>query len=167
MQPKNKNNWKEIVSLKHSAEKIWDTDKHRDSIEWGKLLHLALSKINKATDLEKVLEDLLIKGVCDRNQKKELYSQISLILRNNKVAKYFTPNWIVRNESQILVNTGETYIPDRLVFDGNQVVVIDYKTGEIEPNHQIQVDKYANFLREMGYEVVSTELLYTKSMLEA
>ena len=72
-----------------------------------------------------------------------------------------------KTEKEILLETGETYVPDRLVFDGNKVVVIDYKTGDEDPKHKKLIINYANTLEKMGYEVLSTDLIYTKKILKS
>ena len=74
---------------------------------------------------------------------------------------------MVKTEKEILIESGDTYIPDRLVFDGNKVIVIDYKTGDEEPKHKTQINNYANTLKQMGYEVLDTELIYTKDILKS
>ena len=38
-------NWEDIISLKHNAEAIWDTETVVTKRDWGKLLHFVLSKI--------------------------------------------------------------------------------------------------------------------------
>ncbi|MEE2700064.1 MAG: UvrD-helicase domain-containing protein [Bacteroidota bacterium] len=163
----NKNRWQEVISLKHSAEKIWDVEKHQESVQWGKLLHLALSQINHITDADEIIEGLFAKGKCNKSQYNKLKRQIPILLKSEQIAKYFTPNYKVKTESEILVETGETYIPDRLVFDGEKVTVIDYKTGEQDSKHKTQINNYANTLKQMGYKVIATELIYTKVILKA
>ena len=55
-------------------------------------------------------------------------------------------------------------IPD-LVFNGKEVTIIDYKTGDKKTEHQKQIQNYANALKNMGYRVVETDLIYTKDIL--
>lgn len=162
-----KNNWQEVISLKHSAEKVWDVEKQQESVQWGKLLHLALAQIKKVTDVNQVTEALFAKGKCDKKQFEKLKKQLPILLESEQIAQYFTPNWQVKTESEILIESGDTYIPDRLVFDGNKVIVIDYKTGDEEPKHKTQINNYANTLKQMGYEVLDTELIYTKDILKS
>ena len=88
------------------------------------------------------------------------------IIESEQIGKYFTPNWQVRAEKEILLETGETYIPDRLVFHGNEVIVVDYKTGDKENRHHTQIRKYANALKNMGYKVLATDLIYTQDILK-
>ena len=160
-----KSNWRNVISLKHSAEKVWDLEKQKKSVEWGKILHLALSQIKKKKDIKVVIETLLAKGKCDISQYKKLKEQLPILLQSEQISKYFTTNWEVRTEKEILIGTGESYIPDRLVFNGKEVTIIDYKTGDKKTEHQKQIQNYANTLKNMGYRVAETDLIYTKDIL--
>ena len=161
-----KNDWRNVISLKHSAEKVWDVEKQKESVEWGKILHLALSQIKQKEDIEVVIDTLFSKGKCDKSQYDKLKNKLPVLLESEQIAKYFTPNWEVRTEKEILIETGETYIPDRLVFNGNEVTIIDYKTGDREHKHQNQIMDYADALKNMGYEVIDTDLIYTQDILQ-
>ncbi len=161
-----KTDWRNVISLKHSAEKVWDVEKQKDSIEWGKILHLALSQIKQKEDIEVVIDTLFSKGKCDKSQYDKLKKQLPVLLESEQIAKYFTPNWQVRAEKEILLETGETYIPDRLVFQGNEVIVVDYKTGDKKNRHQTQIKNYAYALKNMGYKVLATDLIYTQDILK-
>ena len=56
---------------------------------------------------------------------------------------------------------GRTYIPDRLLIKDNKVVIVDYKTGEIDIKHNNQIINYADALTQMGYKNISKYLIYT------
>ena len=161
-----KSNWRNMISLKHSTEKVWDLEKQKKSVEWGKILHLARSRIKKKKDIKVVIERLLAKGKCDISQYKKLKKQLPILLQSEQISKYFTTNWEVRAEKEILIETGESYIPDRLVFNGKEVTIIDYKTGDKKTEHQKQIQNYANALKNMGYKVAETDLIYTKDILK-
>ena len=68
----------------------------------------------------------------------------------------------MKTETEILLPSGETYIPDRVVTKENQVKVIDYKTGSILrlDDHKSQLINYADILSEMGYENIELYLIY-------
>ena len=85
------------------------------------------------------------------------------MLEDAELAQYFSNKWEVKNEKEILMDTGRTYIPDRLLFDTktNEVVVIDYKTGKEKDTHIKQISDYANALKEMGCKNVKQLLVYT------
>ena len=76
---------------------------------------------------------------------------------------FFDSSWEVKNEREILMKDGSIYIPDRLLFSEKKTVVVDYKTGNPDNNHIIQIENYASVLKQMGYDNIDKYLIYTKS----
>jgi ATP-dependent exoDNAse (exonuclease V) beta subunit len=157
-----KNDWRGIISLKNSALDIWDIENNDSQKDWGILLHLVLSKIQYLKDKEVVLNSILSKGMCSINQFQKLTNEINDILSDQQVQKFFSTEWHVVNEKEILMPNGKTLIPDRLLFKGEQVVIIDYKTGECKNNHKEQILNYSSALQQMGYNKIDCYLIYTK-----
>ena len=58
------------------------------------------------------------------------------------------------------MQNGKTYIPDRLIFNDDNVIVLDYKTGKKRKKDKDQIATYAQTLRLMGYKVVKTKIIY-------
>ena len=58
---------------------------------------------------------------------------------------------------------GKTYIPDRLLINDNEVIIVDYKTGESDNSHNLQILTYSNALSLMGYKNISNYLIYTSA----
>ena len=53
------------------------------------------------------------------------------------------------------------YRPDRVLLKDNAATVVDYKFGEEEHGyHKRQIQRYADFLHEMGYKEVKGLLYY-------
>lgn len=73
---------------------------------------------------------------------------------------YFAPNLKVKNEEEILLGDAKVIRPDRLVFEGEKITIIDYKTGRALPEHKRQIEKYKNALEAMGYKDVACVLAY-------
>jgi hypothetical protein len=66
--------------------------------------------------------------------------------------QWFGDNKKVLNERSILLPSGEQYRPDRVLIDGQQAIVIDYKFGDAQdPKHQKQVSRYKELIAQMGY----------------
>ena len=82
-----------------------------------------------------------------------------------KVQSWFSKDWEVLAERRLLRNR-QIYIPDRVLLKGNQAIVIDYKTGQPESKHKKQVNRYANMLEGMGYQVTEKYLLYVGEDME-
>ena len=69
----------------------------------------------------------------------------------------------VKTESEIVDENGMINRPDRLVFKGERVQVIDFKTGEPKEFHLDQINRYAELLIKMGYNKVEKYLFYTQN----
>ena len=157
--------WREVISLKHSAEEIWDVETQNAKKDWGKLLHLALEGIHYIDQKEEVIEVLYITGKCTKADYEKLKVTVDELLSDADIIDYFTDKWQVKTEKEILMPSGNTYIPDRLLFSttSDKVIVIDYKTGEEKASHIQQITNYADALLEMGKTNIEKILIYTNN----
>ncbi len=85
---------------------------------------------------------------------------ISNIVSHPLLKTYFQPGLLIINEREILTESREVVIPDRLVIEQQKVTIIDYKTGKPSKNHQLQIDNYALVLQKMNFEVLDKILVY-------
>ena len=157
-----RNDWRKIISLRNSSSEFWDLENPKEKKDWGKLLHFALSKIYYVHQKEEVIEDLYRKGICNANEKNSLEKELSYLFSLDEINYFFTSDWLIKTEKEILLPNGKTYIPDRILFKNNEVVVLDYKTGKIDVSHKEQIMRYSNVLAEMGYTNINLFLIYTK-----
>ncbi|MCD4745364.1 MAG: PD-(D/E)XK nuclease family protein, partial [Bacteroidales bacterium] len=111
-------------------------------------------------DVENVLEDFNLQGIIDKNERAELSVIIHKLISKPEIKPFFEKGIIVKAEEEILLPDGQKYRPDRVVFIDDRVIVIDYKTGKAEEKHKNQINKYADLIKEMGYEKVEKYLLY-------
>lgn len=156
-------NWRSVIQLKNNSNQLWDVKLEKQ--QWGSLLHDALSKIQYRDDKDKVLDDLERNGLLNSELKAKLKSRIDNLLNDDEIKPFFSSNWEVKTEQEILLNSGDVYIPDRILIKDNEVKVIDYKTGSdfnIE-SHKSQVDNYSNLLNMMGFEKIYKYIIYTEN----
>jgi hypothetical protein len=83
-----------------------------------------------------------------------------MVLKSVEMKPYFAQGLKVKNEEEILLNGGNILRPDRLVFDGNEVTIIDYKTGRANNTHKEQILEYKTEIENMGYKVKECVLTY-------
>ncbi len=154
--------WREVISLKHTAEEIWDTETANKKRDWGKLLHLVLSEIHYLEQKDELIENTFKLGKCVKEDYEKLKTSIAKLLNHKEVKQYFTDDWDVKTEKEILMENGKTYIPDRLLFSkkSDEVIVIDYKTGVVDDKHILQITEYADALRKMGKTKVKRVIIY-------
>ena len=154
--------WREVISLKHTAEEIWDTETANKKRDWGKLLHLVLSEIHYLEQKDELIENTFKLGKCVKEDYEKLKTSIAKLLNHKEVKQYFTDDWDVKTEKEILMENGKTYIPDRLLSSkkSDEVIVIDYKTGSVKTEHEKQITEYADALRKMGKTKVKRVIIY-------
>jgi hypothetical protein len=146
--------------LRRHAPDAWDIVEPEKNREWGNLVHLAMSMINRADQVGKVLRELLEGGLINSEQQDELAALMDGILKDPEISPFFDPAFEVRNEPEILTPGGILYRPDRVLMQNGQATIIDYKTGKQHIWHRDQVIKYASLLEDMNYKVEGGYLLY-------
>jgi ATP-dependent exoDNAse (exonuclease V) beta subunit len=159
-------NWRSIIRLKNSSNQLWDVD--QDKKEFGTQLHLWLSKIHYLIDVEGVLSTLKKSNLVSPILKISLIERIEKIFKNDLIKSFFDQKWSVKTETEILLKDGDVYVPDRVIFNNNKLVVIDYKTGSISnmDKHKSQLINYASILKQMGYDNIKLILIYTEDNLK-
>ena len=159
------NQSKEFVSQDEEPD-----DRQSSYIQLGNILHQLFSQIKTADDVEAVLKQLEFDGVLydDVVTREKLQEMLNKRLNHPKVASWFSGKWKLFNECSILhVNptTGEvmTHRPDRVMTDGQQMIVVDFKFGQPKPQHIDQVKQYMQLLTQMGHAHVTGYLWYVYS----
>ena len=147
------------INIVANSETLWDTERNQ-AIGYGNLIHEMMAEIKSEKDVEKTLGRFLNKGLIANLELNKIRNLILKIICHTALKKYFGEELLVSNEREILTETGEVVIPDRLVFNDQQVTILDYKTGKPDAKHQLQVDNYAVVLQKMNFEVLEKILVY-------
>ena len=158
--------WQEHhIVLLASASKLWNTTQGK-AIDFGNLFHEILSKIYIKLDVDNVLKQYHQQGFINENQLSFLKELINSLVRHPKLANYFSKGVTVFNEREIVDVDNQIIIPDRLVFTGDNVVIIDYKTGNPSKEHHQQLLKYERILKSMDFEVEKKILIYLNDKID-
>tara|TARA_Y100000766_G_scaffold285550_1_gene310139 strand:- start:4849 stop:7989 length:3141 start_codon:yes stop_codon:yes gene_type:complete len=154
--------WRKTIRLKNNSNQLWDINLDRQI--WGSLLHECLSQIHYPKDKEVVLDKLERNGLISVEMKSKLRNRIEELLNDEQLIPFFLEDWEVKTEQIILQETGESYVPDRLLIKNNKVKIIDYKTGSNSQmeKHKKQVDGYCKALKKMGFKEISKYIIYTE-----
>lgn len=131
------------------------------SREYGTLMHEIISKINTIADLSDVIESYYLAGDLSGEEKEHVFELLSTHLSNPEIEKWYSGEYKILNEVQILLPTGTFVRPDRVMMNNNEVVVIDYKFGEKEDKkYNKQVKYYMSQIKKMGYSNVVGFVFY-------
>lgn len=136
-------------------------------IKVGNILHQLFSTILTEDDIEPRLKELEQEGVIynDEVTSRELQNKIANALMNEKVKDWFSSRWKLFNECTILDYDKESgdiheHRPDRVMTDGKEIIVVDFKFGKPREEYHEQVQRYMSLLMRMGYEKVSGYIWY-------
>lgn len=130
----------------------------------GKQLHLLLSKTEKDSAIDDVIDQLIGQGEIEpkwKNTFKETVTDVNSLLETQAFVK--TAESIL-NEKDILISEKETKRPDRIYIAQQKATIIDFKTGAPLKKHQVQVREYCKQIYDMGYDEIEGYLLYTNTM---
>ncbi len=159
-EPLSTSGWRNKTVLKLKSTEVMPHEYNEDAIRWGNLIHDAMCRIKTLNDLETVLHKLFEDGLIKLNEKDEAGEKVLKVIKNTGIERYFTPDCLVYNEREILDSSGNIYRPDRIAIKNGTAAVIDYKTGNADEKHKLQVDYYAALLKQMGYECIEKYLVY-------
>jgi len=152
--------WQNKLVFNKHAPKAWDVEDPDRNRRWGNLVHTILAGIEYIDQLEETVEKAFYDGLVNEKDKNLLMRKAMNILNQPEIKPLYSKEVDVLNEKDILLNSGHSIRPDRLVFKGSELYIIDYKTGQDEEYHFKQLHGYADILRKMGYESIKKYLLY-------
>ena len=132
-----------------------------ERIQRGTILHALFRYIITASDIISAVDRLIFEGMISENEKDRFIKLISTYLEQPDVRNWFSGDWKVKTEADILLNGGRIKRPDRVMIKGDQALVVDYKFGEqVKESHRQQISEYARLLWQMGYKNVKACLWY-------
>jgi hypothetical protein len=111
-------------------------------------------------EMHEMLTQIVTEGLIRPSEREPLEELLSELLRNSKVANWFSRDWNVRTEVPILLPGGQENRIDRLLMKDKKAVVLDFKTGVRKKSDEKQVQQYMDVLRQMNYPDVEGYLLY-------
>lgn len=144
-------------------------------IKTGRVLHHLFATINTTDDIEPSLKKLEIEGLIEDSNLtcESLRKMLHKRLENKQVADWFSGRWQLFNECTILdydeaTDMVKEHRPDRVMKDGDKVVIVDFKFGAYRPEYTDQVRRYISLTKGMGYEDVKGYLwfVYTNNIEE-
>ena len=159
------NNTEKMTAYKSSSPTGRLRLRNMSTDRWLENQQLTDSKLNMGTIMHEILQTIRFKSDteaaianCLREGK---INSLEAVIVNDMLEKFWqmplTNQWFadgntVLNEAVILTPQSSHYRPDRVVINGNQATVIDYKFGETEKESYLkQVRNYKQLITEMGY----------------
>ena len=130
----------------------------------GVVLHDILSRVVLPEDLHSSVRQAVLSGELTDDE-----AVLAEQLLQERIDEAGSKGWFpsdrdaVLNERELIDTDGSVSRPDRVVFAGEAVWVIDYKFGAHDSRYVRQIRRYADILRRMGYQDVRSALWYVQS----
>lgn len=143
-------------------------DETSSYIEEGNIVHHIMEKVATLNDLPSAIRKVETEGLFKtEEQKQRIIAIIERAMLNEQAREWFSTKWNVLNERSILAWDDEGTIapirPDRVITDGIQTIIIDYKTGRYSHDHKKQMQKYIDHLQRAGKTHIKAYLWYIVS----
>ena len=145
----------EFRQSNQSKDFIGNNDEDRNSyIQTGSILHKVFSTIRTAADIDNALKQLEYEGILydDHNTLDKMTTMLRKRLAHPKVADWFSDRWTLYNECAILTYADDHVTerrPDRVMSDGHEWIVVDFKFGSPKSDYHDQVREYMQLIRDM------------------
>ena len=143
-----------------------DEQQELSYIKIGSVLHNVFSTIHTSADIEKALSQLQHDGVLydDEVTAEKVTSMLRRRLESPRIKDWFSDRWQLFNECSILTLDAQGNMqerrPDRVMTDGHETHVVDFKFGRPQAEYHKQVREYMQLLRSMGMPNVKGWLWY-------
>ena len=128
------------------------------------------STIRTKKDIDAALQQMELDGIIYDQQltREKIETLIRKRLEDPRVADWYAEKWQLFNECTILnidPTSGNVYErrPDRVMTDGNEMIVVDFKFGRPNTEYHDQVREYMRLLTDMGYPNIKGYLWYVYS----
>jgi ATP-dependent helicase/nuclease subunit A len=149
---------------KHGEDFFTHDNKKQSGINKGKLIHEMLSMITTTEDLPKAIKRMETEGKIGSDKAGKMATELAELLADPEVESWFDGTCRVVNERSILTGTNGIKRPDRIMIGADGVVVVDYKSGEVESDsYKYQLRAYIRELKNCGFQNVSGYIWYTKT----
>lgn len=145
-----------------ASEFMRKKDSENSAATLGRIYHAIMEKIKTKNDIDSAFQRIILQGIIGRNEAADIKSKLLNAMQKEKVADWFTEKYEVLTETDIIGTTGSVKRPDRIMINGAQAMIVDYKFGSIEDvdKHTKQVSAYMKLIKNMGYAETSGYIWY-------
>ena len=147
------------IKIAQKEAVMWGTIQ-AEAIEFGNTLHEILSYIKTNKDISNAITIALEKGLINHSQVDIIEKVINSIVTHSELQNFYSKEAKIYNETSIIDENKNTFIPDRIAIKENKTYLLDYKTGVPKESHKHQIEKYEMLLKKMGFEVAEKALIY-------
>jgi ATP-dependent helicase/nuclease subunit A len=152
----------ESLKLKLHGENYFSSEalSVRKKINYGKLMHEVFEGIKSSCDISFAVRKLVLEGKLPVEESVDIENKVNSLISLPQVRDWFLPGNQVMNEIGILLPSGITRRPDRVIIKDGKTIIIDFKFGDINDHHLEQIEQYRHLLIDMGYSNIEAFIWY-------
>ena len=144
-----------------------DNDVHTEKksyLDQGLILHEILSTMSTSDDADRAIDRAMRSGLIGSSKERDVISRIiHRGLQVPQAQEWFSGRYELFNECNIIFpdnDEAKSLRPDRIMRDGNRMIVVDFKFANPNPEHKNQVRRYMTLLQRMGYTEIEGYVWY-------
>ena len=149
-----------------------EAQQQNNYIQLGNVLHNVFSTIRTTDDIDEALRLMELDGIIYDKQltRERIEGMIRKRLADPRVMRWFDSreHWKLYNECTILLPDGQEKRPDRVMTNGSETIVVDFKFGHEREEYFDQVREYMHLLQNMDMHAVKGYLwfVYSNKIIE-
>ena len=151
-----------ILSLNHKNIYISDLlEEESMQTGFGTQMHEIFASIGTNKDVQEALRRAWLKGLITSGERSRMESEINGKLQQNPFKSWFSGEYTIKSESDLLDGNGEIVRPDRVMIKPGELIILDYKFGKHKSSvYQKQLMDYARVLTDCGYKNIRAFIWY-------
>ncbi len=154
-------NWEQQLKIYSRSVEEWDDNSQPRRM--GKLLHYLLEQSLLLNDVDAALRKAIHLGKMNTAMQQELRGRLHEIFTMTDF-KSLLESGTCLPEVELLGTDGSILRPDLVIKKTNEIIIIDYKTGEPNDSYKQQLELYAARLQQMNYSSITCGILYTTEL---
>ena len=127
----------------------------------GQLLHELMATVTGVDGLDAALDSLQAQGMVQGDERAELRALALATWQHPQLQEWFGGDYQHWNERSVILASGRTLRPDKILVGNNETIVLDFKfTQQEDDAHRKQVADYQLVLRQLGMPNVKGYVYY-------
>lgn len=153
-------NWRDVLILATPETSINQEAQTYSDRNWGLALHEILQKIDRLSMSDHVVEQFIHKNKEWEIHQEKIRSIIEQFVQNKAVKSIYSDAVNIFSERSLGTSFNSILRPDKVIEKENEVIVVDFKTGEAQAKHKQQILAYGHLLQEMYQKQIKMYLIY-------
>lgn len=153
--------WRSKLKTKTIA---WDFSENglqaRAQRKLGVIVHELLAASQTQEEAIRLLQQYTFEGRIDQETANDVTDQLKKLFEIPEFQSWFGGDYLTLAEQGILLPGGNQKRPDRVLISDQEVIVVDFKTGEKYSSHPKQVKEYMDLVHQLSQKPVKGFLCY-------